>query len=122
MQTKHICVISEGYPFESDSWFSFVEQIVKAFCKNGVRCTVISPQSITKALIRKKKVRPVEWTQHTEYGDIAVYQPYYFSVGSKCPVFLNNFVYDDYIKSVVKIYKKKHLDADRFYGLFGVQE
>ena len=118
MQTKHICVISEGYPFESDSWFSFVEQIVKAFCKNGVRCTVISPQSITKALIRKKKVRPVEWTQHTEYGDIAVYQPYYFSVGSKCPVFLNNIVYDDYIKSVVKIYKKKHLDADRFYGHF----
>lgn len=118
MSFKHICVISEGYPYKDDSWFSFVEQLVVAFAKNGVQCTVISPQSVSKTIMRGKTARPRKWIQHTAAGDVTVYQPLYLTFGSNCPPFLYKLAYDGYIDSIVNTVKKNNINVDAFYGHF----
>lgn len=61
---RKICIISEGYPTDKKPWFPFVDQLVCAFAEQGIECTVISPQSITKALMERKEFRSQRWIKN----------------------------------------------------------
>jgi teichuronic acid biosynthesis glycosyltransferase TuaC len=79
----HLCVVSPGFPTSKTIDFVFVEQLCKAFSKQGNKITIIAPQSITKSIIRgipvinKKSIIRV-----LDGNDIVLYRPYYFSFGN----------------------------------------
>ena len=76
----HICIISELFPTETAPVFTFVEQLVCAMADQEVECTVIAPQSITKALFRKETLTEVKSIRKTDNGnDYFVYRPYSLS-------------------------------------------
>ena len=76
----HICIVSPGYPNHGDAFFVFVEKLVNELAQLGLKCTVISPQSITKSLFRNKKRGDRLSIKKTGNGnDISIYQPYYLS-------------------------------------------
>ena len=118
MPIKSICIISEGYPYGNDPSFSFVEQLVVAFSNNGIKCTVISPQSVSKLVLRRKKTRPLKWVKHTSGLDIDIYQPLFVSLGSQCPDALYKLAYNGYINAAVNTWKRHSIQADVFYGHF----
>lgn len=73
----HICVVAELYPTASTPSFTFVDQLVCAMVDQGVQCSVIAPQSITKTLYRKEKLTSIKSTRTTAKGNIFdVYRPY----------------------------------------------
>jgi teichuronic acid biosynthesis glycosyltransferase TuaC len=59
MKLKHICIVAEDYPAEGRPSYPFVQQLAYSLSNEGVKCTVIAPQSITAALVRKKGILPV---------------------------------------------------------------
>ena len=75
-----VIFITEAYPTEDDPVFTFVRQLVCAIADTGVKCAVVAPQSIVKALFRGKKLRPYHWIDKTTAGNGAeIYQPKYLS-------------------------------------------
>ena len=57
----HICFIVEGYPVPQDPFMPFVRNTVAELARQGVQCTVIAPQSLTRALVHRVPVRPAHW-------------------------------------------------------------
>lgn len=78
----HICVVSEGYPGLNDSSYVFVQQLCHALADNGVKVSVIAPQSITKAIVRRRNLDPVvSWTLTRNKNKVKVYRPYILTFG-----------------------------------------
>ena len=78
---KSICVVSPGYPTEYDADYPFVEQLCIAFAKQGVNVKVICPQSITSAIIHKKKLHPLYRNNSIPgSGKLEIYQPLFISL------------------------------------------
>lgn len=81
---KHICVIANGYPSEYFVVNAFVETLVNAMVDQGVKCTVIAPQSLTQVLIGKRKRLPYQRIRRTSMGnEVTVIAPKYFSASAK---------------------------------------
>ena len=77
----HLCVVSPGFPTSKTIDFVFVEQLCKAFSKQGNKITVIAPQSITKSIIRGVPIMNKKSIVNVLDGhDIILYRPYFFSV------------------------------------------
>lgn len=77
----HVCFIVEGYPVPQDPFMAFVRNNVAEIARQGVTCSVIAPQSLTRALARKVPVRPCHWKDTVEPGVVVdVYQPYYVTL------------------------------------------
>ncbi len=115
---RKICIISEGYSTDKKPWFPFVDQLVCAFAEQGIECTVISPQSITKALMERKEFRSQRWIKKLNNNEINIIQPYYISF-SNLTVNGFNFSKVFFDKAVVKAFKglpDKSFDA--IYGHF----
>lgn len=73
----HICVVAELYPTASTTSFTFVDQLVCAMVDQGIKCSVIAPQSLTKTLYHKEKLTPIKSTRRTAKGNFFdVYRPY----------------------------------------------
>lgn len=117
---KHICIIADAYPTKTNPKNPFIEQLVIAFTKLGVKCTVINPTSISKSIVRKSELPPKEWLKNTEAGDIKVYSPRYVTLSSKKIGPLNTNLWNLYYfqKSCLKIFNKIHSDVDAVYGHF----
>lgn len=79
----HLCVVSPGFPTSKTIDFVFVEQLCKAFSKQGNKITVIAPQSITKSIIRGVPIMNKKSIVNVLDGhDIILYRPYFFSFGN----------------------------------------
>ncbi len=119
---EHICVISIGYPTDENPVFTFVDQLVCALADEGVKCTVISPQSITKNIIRGIKLNPVKWSKVTKNNNrIDVYQPKYISFSEfKVLGFeLGQALFDFFFERAVKrAYRKIKEKPTIIYGHF----
>lgn len=80
----HLCFVFEGYPTKEDPFMPFVRELVAQFVLRGVKCSVIAPQSISRAYAHKLPIRPNHWKDYvdkTHYID--VYQPKYLSFSNK---------------------------------------
>ena len=79
----HIALLADGYPSQGRPSFVFVQQLVHAMLKQGVKVTVVAPQSLTHSLIHKQGLLPkkskVKLENDIEYD---VYRPYCISFGN----------------------------------------
>lgn len=81
---KNICVIADGYPSEYFVKNAFVETLVNAMVDQGVRCTVIAPQSLSHVLLGREKRLPYRRVRYTPVGnEVTVITPKYFSASTK---------------------------------------
>lgn len=84
MRIKNICIIADGYPSEYRVVNAFVETLVNAMVDNGVRCTVIAPQSLTRVISGKERKLPYRRVRKTPAGnEVEVITPKYFSASAK---------------------------------------
>lgn len=118
---NHICVISNSYPTKKDPSGTFVDQLVTAWSDMGIKCTVISPQSISKGLIRKKNFKPRQWSKKTKNGNyIKIYSPRYVSYSNNSILGFNtgNLTWRSFRRSVISEIKKINIKPDVIYGHF----
>ena len=81
----HICFIVEGYPTSKDPFMPFIKNTVAEMAKQGIKCSVIAPQSITRALSHKVPLRPQHWIDRIDNNEaqVEVYQPMYLTLSGK---------------------------------------
>lgn len=80
----HLCFVFEGYPTKEDPFMPFVRELVAQLVLQGIKCSVIAPQSITRAYVHKLPIRKQYWkdfVDETHYID--VYQPKYMTFSNK---------------------------------------
>lgn len=119
---KNICVISKEYPSEKRAIYTFLEQLVNKFADYNINCYVISPQSLTQALIRKKPIEKKKYYRYNKNGKrVTVYSPYYLSYSNFTKVintnYLNIFNFEIVTKRVFKKLNKK-IKFDVIYAHF----
>lgn len=77
----HICFIVDGYPTPRDPYMAFVRNTVAGLARQGVTCSVIAPQSLTRALAHRVPVRPLHWQDTVAPGVVVqVWQPLYITL------------------------------------------
>ena len=83
-RVKHIVFVSGYYPTDDAPAQAFVQTIAHAIADSGVRCMVISPQSITRRIVYGRKKRPREWYEVTKNGKrVRILQPETLSFGRR---------------------------------------
>lgn len=90
-KNKSITVIAGNYPAPNHMALVFVQQLVHAMIHQGVKITVIAPQSITHSIIHMQKLLPKYSIGKTENGvEYDIYRPVILSCG-KIKFFRNIF-------------------------------
>lgn len=119
----NICILASGYPSEYFVANAFVETLVNAIVDQGVQCTVIAPQSLTRVLLRKERRLPYRRFRRTPAGnEVEVISPKYFSASAKTVGVINTAVITllsvktSIERAFRKLHKKKKFDA--IYGHF----
>lgn len=117
---RTLCIITNDYPSENNPVYTFVEQIVTGFADNDINCIVISPLSISNAILRKNKIAPRECIRRTKSGNtIKIYRPRYVSLSNNLFNFnTSKITYEAFKSSVFKEMKKKNIMPDAIYGHF----
>ena len=111
----HICFVSSSFPRGDEAIFTFVKEYVDAIADKGVKCTVIAPQSLTRILMKRAKLRPKRWDYLTEKGSrVEVCQPYYITFSTH----LEKYRVKHFGKAVEKTVKSLEDPVDVFYGHF----
>ncbi|MBI9014038.1 MAG: glycosyltransferase family 4 protein [Clostridiales bacterium] len=115
-----ICVISEQYPTETSPRYLFVDQLVSQFVDMGIDVTVLNPNSLTAALIRNDKLKPVRWQKHTKKGLIQLECPRFISYSTRRLFFFNTakWTLNSFIKVSLRWMKNHHQEFDLVYGHF----
>lgn len=113
--TMHVCFVVEGYPTPEDPFMSFIKNTVGEMAKQGVRCTVIAPQSITRAMIHGVPLRPQRWTDRIdEDTTVEVIQPKFFSFSGKAQAINQHLL----VRAAKKAYRSISEKPDVLYGHF----
>jgi glycosyltransferase involved in cell wall biosynthesis len=75
-----ITIVAESYPSNGDPSFPFVQQLAYALSKEGHQLSVIAPQSVTKAIIRRLPIKPIYSEDISpENNCIQIYRPRYLT-------------------------------------------
>ena len=83
MKNKHIVVLAGNYPATGHQSLVFVQELVHALIGQGVKVSVVAPQSVTHAMMRNQKLLPKHSTRQTDQGVIYnIYRPYIISAGN----------------------------------------
>lgn len=101
-----ICIVAEDYPSDGNPSFPFVQQLAYSLSNEGFDCSVIAPQSITKALFRREKLKK-RYTidRNPEKKDIKVYRPLIATFSNTKNKWLNrvsNLLYEHAISKTLK--------------------
>lgn len=101
----HVCFVVEGYPVPRDPFMPFIRNTVAEMARQGVQCTVIAPQSVTRAVMHKVPLRPRHWQDVVEPGGavVDVWQPWYITLSSRG----GRFNLDQMIRAARKVYTSK---------------
>lgn len=79
----HIVFVLRGYPTESDPYQPFSRELISQIAKRGVKCSVIAPQSITRAIKHRVPIRKTFWKDNIDKDiSIDVYQPFFVSTST----------------------------------------
>ena len=98
----------------------FFQNLIFAIADQGIKCTVISPVSVTKYRSRIKKI-PLHTVHYTKLGNsISVYYPRYFSASSIRIGFFNTEHISEKLfeKAAIRVAKKHIKEFDCVYGHF----
>ena len=83
MKNKHIVVLAGNYPATGHQSLVFVQELVHALIGQGVKVSVVAPQSVTHAMMRNQKLLPKHSTRQIDQGVIYnIYRPYIISAGN----------------------------------------
>lgn len=106
---QSICIVAENYPNKKESPFPFVQELARGLTSEGVKCTVIAPQSITRAIVRRKKLLPIYDLDFDENkNQISVIRPYYISFSNtKKSGYFSDLFFSSAIKYAIK--KLRHI-------------
>lgn len=116
-EIRSICFILSGYPTKKNPINIFVKQLIHEIANMGIRCTVISPCSITHQLVYKTEKKPTIIEEYTEKGNkITIYFPKYISFSSK--KYSMRFTELNFKKAVFNEFEKRKIIADAVYGHF----
>lgn len=119
---KRLCVITDRYPTAEYPANTFLEQLVCQFADQGIECTVISPYSHIRDIIKHIDYHPAKhYLKKTEKGSvISVYCPTIFvPTGKKMgPINFAKIFQNEYTKAVKRVLKEIQIDFDAFYGHF----
>ena len=77
----NILVISDGYPSKGLPYSSFIANLAQEMTRQGMRVSVIAPQSLTKHWLRHVPLAPRASTQEIEGRTIHIYRPYSLTAG-----------------------------------------
>lgn len=111
----HLCFFAEGYPTDEDPFMPFVREYVAEFARQGVRCSVIAPQSLTRALAHRRRLRPRQWTDAVEgTAGIEVYQPAYVSLSGH----LNSLRLKNMAAAAKRAFRRIREPVDALYAHF----
>ena len=111
----HICFFAEGYPTPEDPFMPFVRELIVRIAELGVKCSVVVPQSITRAKKQGVSLRPPKWMDVVgENIVIDVYQPYYITLSK----YFRTFSDWSFIFSAKRAYKKIDFPIDVLYAHF----
>ncbi len=112
---KRICIVSEHYPTNEEPLFPFVQQLAYSLSKENVECIIIAPQSITRCIIRHKKMQKRDSIDTTPDGyKIRVLRPYTITFSDKFFHKLANF----FLRRAIKNGLKKVNNVDCIYSYF----
>lgn len=113
----HLCFMANSFPRGKEAIYTFVKEYVDAIADQGIKCSVIAPQSVTKVLVGRAERRPKHWHYLTKQGNrVDVYQPPYIT--------LSNHLEKSRVRHMKKVIEKvcQSLDTpvDAFYAHFWV--
>ena len=117
MKIKNICIVTYEYPSKKRMVYTFLEQLVNEFVDKEINCYVISPQSISRNILRGLNINKRKYVRLScNNNEVKVYSPYYLTYGRK---HINKNL-NNYINSVDKIFKKlsKKVKFDAIYSQF----
>lgn len=101
-----ICIVAEDYPSDGNPSFPFVQQLAYSLSNEGFDCSVIAPQSITKALYRHEKLKNRNSIDsNPEKKEIKVYRPLIATFSNTKNKWLNrvsNHLYEHAISKSLK--------------------
>lgn len=87
---KKICIIAEDYPSKGKPSFPFVQQLAYCMSNEGFECTIIAPQSLSKCLIRRERLRKLRSIDTNPEGKrIVVYRPLIITFSNAASKWLN---------------------------------
>ena len=79
----HMVVIAGDYPAPGHMMLVFVKQLVQAMIDQGVKISVVAPQSIVHALVHKDKLLPKQAIYRTDSGlEYRVFRPRIITLGN----------------------------------------
>lgn len=79
-----IVILADGFPSSGRPTFVFVQQLVFALVDMGVDVSVIAPQSLVHAVLRRERLLPRHSLEETIKGNtFNVYRPYTLSFGNR---------------------------------------
>lgn len=108
------CIVADGYPYNGNSEFAFVKELVDELARQGVEISVVSPQSLLGIWFRGNKRAPLSYHYDIDRQQVKVYRPYSLSFGgrfAKLQYRLNSVV-------INRLIHKQHLHFDAYYGHF----
>lgn len=112
---KSILIAANNFPTPTDSVSPFVEQLVLAMARKGVKITVIAPFRIVQHFLRHTELHPKKRHIYVEGGEpITVYQPRYITLGNK----FESYNLKSASKAVKKVATKLKEKPDVCYGYF----
>lgn len=117
---RRICIIVDQYPTEKLPANIFVHQLVVAFTKMGIECTVINPVSVTKVVFRGGELKPKKSIRNVGTEKIKVYSPRYISYSTKKigTVNTSKITLKAFLGCCKKFFKYNNVKYDAIYGHF----
>lgn len=113
----HICFMAGSFPRGKEAVYTFVKGYVDAIADMGIECSVIAPQSVTRVLAGRARLRPKRWHYLTEKGNrVEVYQPRYISFSRHLAKSRTRYM----ARAVQKAYRALDKPADVVYAHFWV--
>lgn len=113
--SRHICFMATSFPRGKEAVYTFVKGYVDAIADEGIKCTVISPCSVSKVLMGRAKMRPGHWHYLTDKGNrVDVYQPKYITLSTH----LEKQRIKNLKKAVRKAYRRLDTPVDAVYAHF----
>lgn len=112
MGKRKICIVAEDYQYEGHPSYTFVQELAYGLSDEGFECSIIAPQSITKALIRHESIQKVKSVDISPNNNrIIVYRPYIVTFSNITIPFINELTYLSYQSAIKRtISRIKNID------------
>ena len=104
---RKICIVAEDYPDEGHPNYPFVQELAFGLSTQGIECSVIAPQSITRAIVYHEKLRKtMSVDMSPEKKMIHVYRPYTMTFSNARNSIISKLTYYLFRYAVKRVLKK----------------